>query len=61
MRLLVTGGLPLANSIIGLGGELAWPRPTRPGDTLWVESEIQEILPSRSKPNHGVVKVRSIT
>ena len=61
MRLLVTGGLPLANGIIGLGGELAWPRPTRPGDTLRVESEIQEILPSRSKPNQGVVIVRSTT
>ena len=34
MRLLVTGGLPFANGIIGLGGEVAWPRPTRPGDTL---------------------------
>jgi acyl dehydratase len=61
MRLLVTGGLPLANGIIGLGGELAWPKPTRPGDTLRVESEILEILPSRSKPNQGVVKVRSTT
>ena len=61
MRLLVTGGLPLANGIIGLGGELTWPRPTRPGDTLRVESEIQEIMPSRSKPNQGVVKVRSST
>src|SRR5271167_1037904 len=61
MRLLVTGGLPLANGIIGLGGELAWPKPTRPGDTLQVESEILEILPSRSKPNQGVVKVRSTT
>src|SRR5208283_1185372 len=61
MRLLVTGGLPLANGILGLGGELAWPRPTRPGDTLRVESEIQEILPSRSKPNEGVGKVRSST
>jgi acyl dehydratase len=59
MRLLVTGGLPLANGIIGLGGELAWPKPTRPGDTLQVESEILEITPSRSKPNQGVVKVRS--
>src|SRR5271157_1382288 len=38
MRLLVTGGLPLANGIIGLGGELAWPKPTRPGDTLRVEA-----------------------
>jgi acyl dehydratase len=61
MRLLVTGGLPLANGIIGLGGELAWPKPTRPGDTLRVESEILEIIPSRSKPNQALVKVRSTT
>lgn len=61
MRLLVTGGLPLANGIIGLGGELVWSKPTRPGDTLQVESEILEILPSRSKPNQGVVKVRTTT
>src|SRR5215471_17926797 len=61
MRLLVDGGLPLANGIIGLGGELTWPRPTRPGDTLRVESEIVEIMPSRSKPNQAVVKVRSTT
>ncbi|HET8889043.1 MAG TPA: MaoC family dehydratase [Candidatus Angelobacter sp.] len=61
MRLLVDGGLPLGNGIIGLGGELAWPKPTRPGDTLHVESEILEILPSRSKPNQAIVKVRSTT
>jgi acyl dehydratase len=61
MRLLVTGGLPLANGIIGVGGEIAWPNPTRPGDTLRAESEILEITPSRSKPNQGIVKVRTIT
>jgi acyl dehydratase len=61
MRLLVTGGLPLGNGIIGLGGELAWPKPTRPGDTLHVESEVLEILPSRSRPNQGIVKIRSTT
>ncbi|HZI56661.1 MAG TPA: MaoC family dehydratase [Verrucomicrobiae bacterium] len=61
MHLLVTGGLPLGNGIIGLGGELAWPKPTRPGDTLRVESEIIEIIPSRSKPNQAIVKVRSAT
>jgi acyl dehydratase len=61
MRLLVTGGLPLANGIIGVGGEIAWPKPTRPGDTLRVESEIVEIAPSRSKPNQGIVTVRSTT
>ena len=58
MRLLVTGGLPFANGIIGLGGELSWPRPTRPGDILQVECEIVEITPSRSKPHQGIVTVR---
>jgi acyl dehydratase len=61
MRLLVTSGLPLANGIIGLGGELTWPNPTRPGDTLRVESEILEILPSHSKANQAVVRVKSTT
>jgi acyl dehydratase len=61
MRLLVAGGLPLANGIIGLGGELAWPNPTRPGDTLHVESEVLEIIPSRSKPNQAIVIVRNTT
>jgi len=59
MRLLVTGGLRLGNGIIGLGGDLTWPNPTRPGDTLHVESEVVEITPSRSKPNQAVVKVKS--
>ena len=61
MRLLVTGGLPFASGLIGLGGEISWPRPTRPGDTLRVESEILAILPSRSKPNQAIVTVKSIT
>jgi len=25
MRLLVTGGLPFANGLVGLGGEVGWP------------------------------------
>lgn len=61
MRLMVTAGLPFAAGIIGLGGEISWPRPTRPGDVLRVESEIVEIVPSRSKPNQAIVKVRSST
>jgi acyl dehydratase len=58
MRLLATGGLPIANGIVGLGGEIAWPRPTRAGDVLHIESEIVEITPSRSKPQ-GIVTLRS--
>ena len=44
-----------ANGILGLGGEIVWPKPTRPGDMLRVESEIAEITPSRSKPHQGIV------
>src|SRR5882757_3014341 len=58
MRLLVTGGLPFASGIIGLGGEVSWPRPTRAGDLLRLESEIVDIMPSRSKPQQGIVTVR---
>jgi acyl dehydratase len=61
MRLMVTGGMNLANGVIGLGGDIAWPRPTRAGDILRVESEIVDIRPSRSKPNQGIVSVKSIT
>src|ERR1700758_758496 len=43
MKLLVAGGAPIAGGIIGAGGEIAWPAPTRPGDVLHVESEVMEI------------------
>jgi acyl dehydratase len=61
MRLSVTGGVRFGSGSVGLGGEISWPRPTRPGDTLHVETEILEIIPSRSKPNQGVVKMRTTT
>src|SRR5262249_7430803 len=60
MRLLVSG-LPLAGGIIGAGGEIAWPNPTRPGALLHVESEIVELRPSRSRPDRGMATVRSET
>jgi acyl dehydratase len=61
MRMLVEGGAPLAGGIIGGGGEISWPRPTRPGDTLHVEAEVVEIIPSKSKPDRGMVLFRSET
>ena len=55
MRLLVESGLPIAGGIIGAGGELAWPRPTRPGDVLHVESTVLEVTPLPLAPRtwHG--------
>ena len=61
MKLLVEAGLPLMGGIIGSGGEVNWPKPTRPGDTLTVVSEIEEITPSRSRPDRGMIRVRSET
>jgi acyl dehydratase len=61
VRLLVEGGLPLAGGIIGAGGEVSWPRPTRPGDTLTVVSTVTDVTPSRSRADRGTVTVRSET
>ncbi|MEO7399171.1 MAG: MaoC family dehydratase [Polaromonas sp.] len=61
MRLLVGGGMPLAGGIVGAGGEISWPKPTRPGDVLHVESEVLGITPSRSRPDRGMALVRSET
>jgi acyl dehydratase len=61
MRLLVEGGLPLAGGVIGAGGEISWPKPTRPGDVLRVESEVIEIRPSRSRADRGTAIVHSET
>lgn len=61
MKLLVESGLPLAEGVIGSGGELQWPQPTRPDDVLHVEAEILEIVPSRSKPGRAMVQARCET
>lgn len=60
MRLLVES-IPLAGGLIGAELELAWPKPTRPGTTLKVFSEIVGIVPSRSKPQMAMVTVRNKT
>jgi acyl dehydratase len=61
MRLQVESGLPIAGGMIGIGGEMSWPRPTLPGDILRVVSEVEEVTPSRSRPDRGVVRMRSET
>ena len=66
LRLLPCGSwwkavLPIAGGIIGAGGEISWPKPTRPGAVLRVESEIIELRPSRSRPDRGLATIRSET
>jgi acyl dehydratase len=61
MRLLVQGGAPIAGGILGVGGEITWSLPLRPGDTLQVHTEVIETVPSRSRPDRGLVTLRSET
>src|ERR1700719_1021539 len=61
MRLFVQA-LNFAEGAIGLGvDELRWPNAVRPGDRLQVETEIVDLRVSRSKPSHGVVRLRYVT
>jgi acyl dehydratase len=61
MRLLVGSGVPLAGGIIGLGGTIKWPRPTRPGDVLTVHGEITEITRSPSRTDRGTIAISAET
>jgi acyl dehydratase len=61
MRLLVDGGLPVAGGILGVGGEISWMKPTRPGDVLQVHSEVIDIRPSQSRPDRGIATIRNET
>jgi acyl dehydratase len=62
MRLLVDSNLKPAGGIVGAGfDEFRWPRPVRPGDKLRIKSEVLEVRPSRSRPDQGLIKVRTTT
>jgi len=39
---------------------LKHPAPVFHGDTIYAETEVLEIVPSKSKPDRGIVKVRTI-
>jgi len=62
MRRLVESDLKPAGGIVGAGfDEFRWPRPVRPGDELHIENEVLEVRPSRSRPNQGLIEVRTTT
>ena len=62
MRLLVESEFKPAGGIIGAGfDEFRWPAPVRPGDELYLDIEVLEVRPSKSRPSQGMVKVRTTT
>jgi acyl dehydratase len=61
MRLFVKT-LNFAEGAIGLGvDEMRWPTAVKPNDVLQVETEIVDLRESRSKPSHGIVRIRNTT
>jgi acyl dehydratase len=62
MRMFVESDIKVAGGLIGVGAdELKWPRPVRPGDTLSTVSEVLEVRKSKSRPDQGIVKIRTET
>jgi acyl dehydratase len=57
MRLLYDG---LIRHVVSMGSpgvdELRWLRPVRPGDTLSARLTVLESIPSRSKPDRGIIR-----
>ncbi len=57
MRLLYDGLLSRAASMGSPGqDELRWIKPVRPGDTLSARGLVEELIPSRSKPDRGLIR-----
>ena len=61
MRLLVESEIK-PTGIVGAGfDEFRWLRPVRPGDELRLESQVLDVRPSKSRPEQGLIKVRTTT
>ena|SRR5436190_12142844 len=59
MRLMVDCHLLGDTPLVGLGvDDLRWPKPVRPGDVLDAEIEVVSIVPSKSSPHHGIVRMK---
>jgi acyl dehydratase len=46
---------------VSLGGTeqvVRWPAPVRPGDAIALTARVEELIPSRSRPDRGVAKIR---
>ncbi len=60
MRLFTTT-MKFAGGAVGMGvDELRWPVAVRPNDTLQLTTEILEMRASKSKPDHGIIRIRNV-
>jgi acyl dehydratase len=45
-------------SMGGAGMDVRWPAPVRPGDEIALAARVEELTPSRSRPDRGTVRMR---
>ena len=62
MSLIARSETRAIGGTIGLGFDtMRWPVPVFPGDELRIETEVLETRPSKSRPDRGLVKMRTRT
>ena len=62
MSLIAGSEYRAVSGTIGLGFDgMRWPIPVLPGDVLRIESEVLEVRPSKSRPDRGLIKLRTRT
>lgn len=64
LTLAIVTGLSVDDVSLNAVANLGWdgirlPAPVFPGDTLYAQSEVLEARPSRSRPDNGIVTVRT--
>ena len=58
MRLAITAKPFGPHPLLGAGvDDLRWMKPVRPGDTLRLEGEVVDLIPSKTKPQ-GIARVK---
>lgn len=62
LRLLLEDAeAPFAGGVVGMDAQISWKRPVRPGARLRIESEITNMVASRSQPDRGFVSFNLTT
>jgi acyl dehydratase len=62
MSLIARSDYRPVGGTVGLGFDgLRWPTPVLPGDELRIETEVLEVRPSKSRPDRGLLKLRTQT
>ena len=55
---MIRTGWVEAVSMGGAGMDVRWPAPVRPGDEIALAARVEELAPSRSRPDRGTVRMR---